>query len=183
LAKALIEVKKRLFDEHTFDYIKSDGESIKLTLSDIEERLYDLSFDPNHPPELRWGAPMGSEERASAREQFTPVSGGARVAMEDAYRLQSYYRTVAHRETEPSFLRSMFTENFPVRKKIDGQLAKWVHYNEPTEAITALYGNGGTGRKHGDPPHVLVPTDESAIVSSLDAGESGNSLLETAGTN
>jgi len=64
LAKALLAEKNRIFAERSMEYTNSAGKQVRLTLLDIEERLYDLSFDPNHTPELRWGAPLGSEERA-----------------------------------------------------------------------------------------------------------------------
>jgi hypothetical protein len=95
-------------------------------LADIEDRLYDLSFDPNHPPELRWGAPEGSEERAGIPDRETPVPDGTRIAMAQAYEWQFYYRTIGQREIEPSILRGMFTEGFPIRDKFEGQLAKWL---------------------------------------------------------
>lgn len=125
LALALVDEKNRIFAQHAMEYTNSKGEKVRLTLLDLEERLYDMSFDPNHPPELRWGAPIGSPERATAPETSTPVPGGARVAMEDGYRLQAYYRTVGQRETTESYLREMFTEGFPVRQKLDKQVGKW----------------------------------------------------------
>ena len=131
LARALIEEKRRIFRAHSMTYTKSNGESVTLSLVDIEERLYDLSFDPNHPPELRWGAPAGTAERASAPERYTPVPNGDRIPMREAYLWQSYYRCLGLRETGMSALRGMFTEGFPVRKKLDQQLAKWSLFDQP----------------------------------------------------
>jgi hypothetical protein len=119
LLAALLKEKRRLFDSHSMTYQNSQGQPVSLTLSDLEDRLYDLSFDPNHPPELRWGAPEGSEERATAPQTYTPIPGGKRVPMEDAYNLQAYYRTLGQRETEPSYLIGMFTEGYPVRDKLE----------------------------------------------------------------
>lgn len=125
LADALIAEKQRIFKEHAMHYTNSKGQQVTLTLADIEDRLYDLSFDPNHPPELRWGAPEGSEERAGIPERPTPLPDGTRVDMAQAYQWQYYYRTIGQREIEPSILRGMFTEGFPIRDKFEGQLAKW----------------------------------------------------------
>lgn len=181
LAAAMIAYKKKLFDEHTFTYRNCKGQDVRLSLTDIEERLYDLSFDPNHPPELRWGAPAGSEERATAVSRPTPVPGGAQIAMEDSYRLQTYYRTVTNRETEVSFLREMFTDGFPKRKKLEGQLAKWEHYNEPSSAILAWLDERDGRGTNGEPPHVLVPHgyDVSRLESPKPAQEPAASAPAT----
>jgi hypothetical protein len=48
-----------------FRYTSSAGAPVDLTLDDVIDRLYALSFDPYHCPELRWGAPEGSPERAT----------------------------------------------------------------------------------------------------------------------
>ncbi|MCK5861461.1 MAG: hypothetical protein KAH38_03185, partial [Candidatus Hydrogenedentes bacterium] len=126
LAKALIAEKQRIFSERSMAYTNSKGKQLRLTLGDIEERLYDLSFDPNHPPELRWGAPIDSEERASAPNTVTPVPTGEKIDMEDAYRWQRYYRCIGTRETDMSCLQGMFTTGFVIRDKLDRQLSKWI---------------------------------------------------------
>jgi hypothetical protein len=51
-----------------YEYTNSAGESVKLTLEDIADRLFDLSFDPYHCPELRWGARPNSRSKAARRE-------------------------------------------------------------------------------------------------------------------
>lgn len=130
LAVALIAEKKRHFKEKYLEYENSKGKKIRLTLADIEERLYDLSFDPNHPPELRWGAPLGSEERASAPQTYTPLPDKTRVPMEEAYHLQFFYRTLLQRETTSSLLRGMYTTGFPIRDKLDAQVGKWSYATE-----------------------------------------------------
>lgn len=160
LARALIEEKRRIFRSHSMAYTKSDGTRVELTLLDIEERLYDLSFDPNHPPELRWGAPYGSEERASAPQRYTPVSAGHKIPMEQAYQWQAYYRCLGQRETGMSALRGMFTEGFPVRKKLDQQLAKWFLFEEPvtvTASAEKLEPEPEPEKPSG-PIHILVPS-------------------------
>jgi len=134
LLKALMAEKNRLFEERYMYYTKSTGDRVRLTLSDIEDRIYDLSFDPNHPPEIRWGAPIGSEERASAPNRPTPVPGGQMVAMEDAFRWQAYYRSLGQRETDTSHLRNMFTEGFPLRSRFDEQLSFWLTFYEKMDA-------------------------------------------------
>lgn len=68
LGYELLELKQNLFDELAFDYTNSNGEPVRLTLLDLEKRLFRLSFDPNHSPELRWGA-TGEELATAARSQ------------------------------------------------------------------------------------------------------------------
>jgi len=148
LARAFIEEKKRLFPARTMAYTNSKGEKVPLTLNDIEERLYALSFDPNHPPELRWGAPEGSPERATAQQTYTPLPDGLKMPMEEAYKKQIYYRTVCQRETTSSYLRRMFTEGFPVRDKLEQQLAKWLVFVERVD---------GTQEKPVEKVPILVP--------------------------
>jgi hypothetical protein len=46
-------------------YTGSHGAPVELSLDQVLDRLFDLSFDPYHCPELRWGAPEGSLERAA----------------------------------------------------------------------------------------------------------------------
>ncbi|MEM8988694.1 MAG: hypothetical protein AAGC95_18445, partial [Pseudomonadota bacterium] len=48
-----------------FVYTKSDGERLRLRFHHVMERLFDLSFDPYHCPERRWGA-TGAEAAACA---------------------------------------------------------------------------------------------------------------------
>jgi len=82
LADALLRAKKRVFAETVFHYTNSAGQPVRLSLLDVERRLYDLSFDPNHPPELRWGAAPGSAEARSAISKSTPLPDGDEVPME-----------------------------------------------------------------------------------------------------
>lgn len=43
-------------DQCTFTYWRSDNSRIRLNMAHVIERLWDLSFDPYHCPERRWGA-------------------------------------------------------------------------------------------------------------------------------
>lgn len=48
-----------------FTYKSSAEKTVSLTIDDVLERLFALSFDPYHCPELRWGAAPSSAEAAS----------------------------------------------------------------------------------------------------------------------
>ena len=80
------------FADKKITYKKSDGSEITLTLNDIEKRLFDLSFDPNHPPELRWGAPVGSDERLNMKLFATPLRTGESIEALNAYELEKGLR-------------------------------------------------------------------------------------------
>lgn len=137
LARALVAEKNKVFAARSMEYINSKGDPIKLTLLDIEKRLYDLSFDPNHAPELRWGAPLASAEASTAKYIDTPVPNGSDVTFAVAFQKQAYYRTVGARETTESYLTTMFTSGYPVRDKFAGQLMKWINNAEPVPPLIA----------------------------------------------
>jgi hypothetical protein len=132
LAWAAIVEKDRAFAATTFEYTASTGEKRTLSLADIERRLYDLSFDPNHPPELRWGAKPGTDEAEKAPETATPVRGGKTLPMAEAYRYEAYYRSLTRRETEETPLRCAATSGFYVRETINDFLwPKWHGLKSP----------------------------------------------------
>ena len=131
LAVALLREKRRLFAESLFHYTNSSGDQVTLSLLDIEKRLYNLSFDPNHPPELRWGAAPGTPEAATASESGTPVPAGTIVPMAEAYRRQAYYRTLSQRDVDESYLREMLVEGYPVRQKLDEVARRWPQRPSP----------------------------------------------------
>ena len=68
---------RRIWDEHagnalcTYDYTNSVGETVTLNLDDIMDRLFDLSFDPYHCPEMRWGANPDSKSKKIKAELKT----------------------------------------------------------------------------------------------------------------
>ncbi|HNF96798.1 MAG TPA: hypothetical protein PKO07_13245 [Pseudomonadota bacterium] len=48
-----------------FSYVNSEGKSVAIGIGTVLSRIYALSFDPYHCPELRWGARPDSEEGRS----------------------------------------------------------------------------------------------------------------------
>ena len=65
---------QQIWDDHSentlchFEYTNSIGDPVALTMEDVADRLFDLSFDPYHCPELRWGANPASENRPVRKE-------------------------------------------------------------------------------------------------------------------
>ncbi|MEM3113126.1 MAG: hypothetical protein QXI33_01745 [Candidatus Pacearchaeota archaeon] len=110
LAAKLMKRKEELFSNYFIVYKKSNGGEVSLTLSDIEKRLFDLSFDPNHPPEIRWGAPAGSDERLNMKLISTPLRTGGSLEALEAYELEKGLRYYPVRQSTPT---SLNPENNP----------------------------------------------------------------------
>lgn len=55
-------------------YVNSAGATVTLSFTQVIDRMYAISFDPYHCPELRWGAPAGSPERATCPDGADKVS-------------------------------------------------------------------------------------------------------------
>lgn len=69
LASELLSIYDSLAPRMTVAYQNSAGKTVTLGLHDVIIRLFDLSFDPYHSIELRWGAK--GEELASAPDDET----------------------------------------------------------------------------------------------------------------
>ncbi|MDX9975336.1 MAG: hypothetical protein RBU21_20280 [FCB group bacterium] len=138
LAQALTLEKTRVFNTKSMTYINSQDKVVRLSLLEIERRLFDLSFDPNHPPELRWGAPLNSVESASCTEIPTPLPDGSKMSMAESYKLEAFYRTVSIKETEQSYMREACTTGFSAPSRFNSQLAKWYAWNQPKDIPTLV---------------------------------------------
>ncbi len=64
LATRLIDTYDALSQQLIVSYVNSAGKTVTLTFADVSSRLFDLSFDPYHSIEYRWGA--RGEELAGA---------------------------------------------------------------------------------------------------------------------
>lgn len=124
VAVLLTIAKERAFQEARFSYRNSQGQPVQLSLRDLEDRLYDISFDPNHPPELRWGARVGTLEARTIKGFDTPLPGGKKVPLNEAYAKQGYYRTFTYRDVEESYLAEMISEGYPVLTKFNEHFAQ-----------------------------------------------------------
>ena len=58
-------------DACRFAYTNSKGDAVPFTVADVFSRLYALSYDPYHCPELRWGAAMKDAEGNTTQEFAT----------------------------------------------------------------------------------------------------------------
>jgi hypothetical protein len=64
LGRDLLRVYEEEAGKVVVKYRRTSGGWVELNLEEIEERLFRLSFDPYHGPELRWGA-VGTESLLS----------------------------------------------------------------------------------------------------------------------
>ena len=71
----LDELLKKKLDELSITYIRSNGSEQKLTLAEILKRCeaFEIAYNPNDGPEIRWGAPEGSAERSTCKRQVPPA--------------------------------------------------------------------------------------------------------------
>ena len=71
LAAKLDAARKKLLDGGglEFDYTRSDGSTWTLSVADVIERAeaFEMAYNPNDCPEVRWGAPAGSEEAKTCK--------------------------------------------------------------------------------------------------------------------
>lgn len=86
--EALVSRHAQAWDAHVarascrVTYENSAGSRVTLTLADVMDRIYELSFDPYHCPEMRWGAyPSNASELATC-----PTNDAAHRARFDAER-------------------------------------------------------------------------------------------------
>jgi len=84
LRARLEEARTRWLDELGVDYTRSDGSTFHLTLREVFARreAFEMAYNPNDCPELRWGAPPGSDEHRTCSQRVSPDD---RAKM-DAYR-------------------------------------------------------------------------------------------------
>jgi len=121
-----LEIKKHeLFSNLSVTYTSSTGRNFTLPLNEIENRLFALSFDPNHPPELRWGAPEGSEERKGMKLLSTPLRSGGSLNALEAYRLEQGLRYYPVRQDTPTSLDANKNPTSPPFGTIDEMLMKY----------------------------------------------------------
>ncbi len=82
----LAQDRKRLLasDDLASSYKRSDGSTKKLTLGELVARAtaFEAAYNPNDCPEVRWGAPSGSDELSTCT-RHTPADQRERM---EAYR-------------------------------------------------------------------------------------------------
>lgn len=79
-----------------FAYRSSMGQDVWLDLTDVMTRLWDLSFDPYHCPEMRWGANPAGAGRAAHQEYATCP---ADVVKEQYFWLEERLRNATEKST------------------------------------------------------------------------------------
>ena len=126
LVKRLLEKKNELFSNEIIFYKNSKEEDVPLTLIDVEKRLFDLSFDPNHCPELRWGAPENSPERTNMKLINVQLKTGEFLTTLKSYDLERGLRYYPERQTTPTSLDPEKNPKEPPFKLIEERLEKYL---------------------------------------------------------
>jgi hypothetical protein len=92
-AQTLRAALERELEARSFPYTRSDGSAQALRLSDVIARAdaLEVAYNPNDCVEVRWGAPLGSAERATCKRSAPPAQQS---------RMQAY-RGWFHRRTRP----------------------------------------------------------------------------------
>lgn len=78
--KELETLHQKWAREMTFAYTRSDGTPWTLTVGEVLSRkaAMEMAYNPNDGPEIRWGAPEGSEELSTCRRR-APISQRERM--------------------------------------------------------------------------------------------------------
>lgn len=126
LAYSILDEKKRLFESRTVTYTNSRGEKVALKLSDIEKRIFMMSFDPNHPPEIRWGAAPGTEEAQGCREIATPLASGGALPFPRSYDKEQGLRYRLTRKAGLTPLDGSDNPKGPLKTLLDERLARYI---------------------------------------------------------
>lgn len=80
-AKAKIEQHHaRRIHEHSIRYTRTDGSSWELSLAEVLARkpAYEMAYNPNDCPEIRWGAQPNTEEYSTCR-RYAPAAQRAKM--------------------------------------------------------------------------------------------------------
>lgn len=67
IKRDMLAAYKAVSDSCNVTYTKSNGQAVRLTLDQVRARIFDISFDPYHCVELRWGA-QDANELASCKD-------------------------------------------------------------------------------------------------------------------
>lgn len=125
LASAIIDYKRRVFGALKVSFTTSRGATTTLSLDQIERRLFLMSFDPNHAPEVRWGAAPDSPEAAGCRRIDTPLASGGEMNAVEAYRKEQRLRfRLCRKEGHTTF--DDPDNPLAPRPLLEERLARWV---------------------------------------------------------
>lgn len=68
----LLATRAAWWTEYRFEYFRSDGSKFELTLADVFSRAadFEMGYNPNDCPEVRWGAPVKSTEVSTCKRRL-----------------------------------------------------------------------------------------------------------------
>lgn len=147
MARELAAILLRQYEEYssmlTVSYVNSSGKRVVLSFDDVSQRLFDLSFDPYHAIEYRWGA--HGEELASAKDgeskrRFYDLERKLRNQLERVYN-QATPLSMGP-ETPPAVDVRGWLVGYLQGHQVDSQI---VAINREVVAPLVLESNGGAG--------------------------------------
>jgi hypothetical protein len=125
LAAAIVQEKRRIFDTYRITYVNCHGRPVTLSLNEIEKRLFLISFDPNHAPELRWGAAPDSPEAQGFRRISTPLGSGGEMSAVEAYKKERRLRFRLCRKDGVTALDDPDDPKGPPEKLLEQRMARF----------------------------------------------------------
>jgi hypothetical protein len=134
LVREILEEKRRAFEGRAITYTTSRGRQVTLGLAEIETRLFTMSFDPNHAPEIRWGAAPASPEASGFRRIGTPLASGGCLSTEESYRREEWLRYRLCRKSGRTSFDDPDNPRAPLKSLLEARLAP---YRAPAAAAAA----------------------------------------------
>jgi hypothetical protein len=110
----------------TFTYWRSDNTRMRLNLAHVMDRLWDMSFDPYHCPERRWGAAGAELETCTDDEEKDQWYNAQRFLRYQAERTYDTRMDFALHELKPPMLASPAEGGLGVEAPADADIRNYL---------------------------------------------------------
>ncbi|WP_395072284.1 hypothetical protein [Hyphococcus sp.] len=127
LAADLVAAFEEEKDACTFTYWRSDSTRVRLNLAHAMERLWDLSFDPYHCPERRWGATGAELETCTDDDVKSQWYNAQRFLRFQAERTYDVRMDFALNELKPPMLAAPTEGGLGVEAPADADIRNYLY--------------------------------------------------------